>query len=603
MRNRIHTSLALKLSHGILLMVIPIFFLSMGIFFLQSRRIVRLEATELACNMLNTTTQRVRNDMSMVETACKANEHRVWDDLRPEALQRLAQTIVRSNSHVYDCNIVIDSTASPLKEEAWYKTAQISNTACWVAPSEEEKTGEEHIFHYSKPLHYPDGRFAGVMATSLSLGQLTEAVSVSKRTYPNSYFFIIGEEGQFFVHPDSTRLLSQTIFSDADPHSQADYFALGYEMTAGKKGTMKVDINGADCRVCYEPVPGTPWSIAYVCPDSDILHSYHRLIYIIVMLVLIGLVVIVLLCYRIVSHAIDPINKLLTKLQLIADGHYDTHISHSDREDVIGRLQNSFALMLQSLYFHMGSIRYTAEQTERRNAELIEATRKAEEAVKQKTTFIQNMTHQIRTPLNIIMGFTQILRDSKMSDEEMKVVTEAMEHNSMTLNRMVTMLFDSSDTGASKELNSHKHDLVSCNDVAREAVAYSELNVPGIPVRFETALPDTFCIHTSELYLMRSLRELLYNAARYSDGKNVTMKITETEEAVRFIVEDTGTGMAEEYRALMFEPFTKVNDLSEGLGLGLSLAKRHAENLGGDLWLDESYDKGCRFILELPKYR
>jgi signal transduction histidine kinase len=81
------------------------------------------------------------------------------------------------------------------------------------------------------------------------------------------------------------------------------------------------------------------------------------------------------------------------------------------------------------------------------------------------------------------------------------------------------------------------------------------------------------------------------------------MKITETEEAVRFIVEDTGTGMAEEYRALMFEPFTKVNDLSEGLGLGLPLAKRHAENLGGDLWLDESYDKGCRFILELPKYR
>ncbi len=99
---------------------------------------------------------------------------------------------------------------------------------------------------------------------------------------------------------------------------------------------------------------------------------------------------------------------------------------------------------------------------------------------------------------------------------------------------------------------------------------------------------------------MRSIRELLYNAAKYSDGQNIVLCINRTADTVRFIVEDTGPGIAEEDAPRLFEMFTKVNDLSEGLGLGLALAKRHLRNLGGDLILDTSYHAGCRFIIELP---
>jgi C4-dicarboxylate-specific signal transduction histidine kinase len=78
-------------------------------------------------------------------------------------------------------------------------------------------------------------------------------------------------------------------------------------------------------------------------------------------------------------------------------------------------------------------------------------------------------------------------------------------------------------------------------------------------------------------------------------------RVQETDHSVRFIVEDQGLGIAEAYREQMFVPFTKVNELSEGLGLGLPLSKRHSQNLGGDLIFDTSYHEGCRFILELPK--
>jgi signal transduction histidine kinase len=100
---------------------------------------------------------------------------------------------------------------------------------------------------------------------------------------------------------------------------------------------------------------------------------------------------------------------------------------------------------------------------------------------------------------------------------------------------------------------------------------------------------------------MRTIRELLYNSAKYSDGKHVSMHVTQTENTIRYIVEDVGSGLSEEQQEMIFMPFGKINDLSEGLGLGLPLAKRHAQGLGGDLTLDTTYQEGCRFILELPK--
>jgi signal transduction histidine kinase len=161
------------------------------------------------------------------------------------------------------------------------------------------------------------------------------------------------------------------------------------------------------------------------------------------------------------------------------------------------------------------------------------------------------------------------------------------------------MLFDSSDTGLSQELESHKSDHVSCNDVAREAVSYVKLHYPDVHINMETQLADDFCIQTNRMYLMRALRELLYNSAKYSDGQHVVLRISLTDDAVNFIVEDTGKGISEADSEHLFKFFTKVDDLSEGLGLGLPLAKRHAQNLGGDIIFDPTYHDGCRFVLNI----
>ena len=639
----IRKSFSTKLSFGILIMAVVIFVLSLGVLFSQSRHLIRTKAVGRASNVLNTTMQRLTRHIMTIENATNSYSWMIEQSFEPEALLGYSNLIVRLNPHIDGCSIsaepdmfkqygkhfsvytvresaatgaasdtVSDSITTVIEEEydyfhkIWYKTPRELKTGCWVVYTDEadslELTLDGMVASYGKPLYSADSSIVGIISTDLSFLRLSKVMSEVK-PYPNSYFMMIDEEGRFIIHPDSTRLFSQTIFTNADPRGSFDRIALGHEMTAGKKGQMVVIVNGSPCLVCYQPVAGTKWSLALVCPDSDVLAGYYRLTYIIIPLLVIGLLIILLLCHRVVAHAIRPLNQLFEKTQSIAAGNMEVHIPKSQSEDVVGRLQNSFATMLQSLNFHMGSVRYTSEQTRLRNEELEKATQLAQEAENQKTLFIQNVTHQIRTPLNIIMGFAQVLSDTNagsLSDEEMKSIPEMLQHNTMTLKRLVHMLFDSSDTGISEEMNSQQHEHVLCNQVARECIQYTLSNFSRIHIHFETDVADDFSIFTNGLYLMLSMRELLYNSAKYSDGKHITLRITHTDGKVLFCVEDTGPGISEERIEQMFEPFIKVDDLSEGLGLGLPLSKRHAQSLGGDLTLDTSYHEGCRFVLEVP---
>lgn len=632
MLNKIRKSFSTKLSLGILLMAVTIFVVSLGVLFTQSRHIIRTEAVGRTNAVLNTTMQHITRNLMTIENATNTYSWMIEQQFLPEQILDFTNRIVRFNPHIDGCSISAepnmfkkygryfsaytvretDTITTVIEEEyeyfqkIWYKTPHDLNGPCWAVYYDDtdslELTLEGMIASYGKPLYSADSSIVGIISTDLSLLRLSKVMSEVK-PYPNSYFMMIDDEGRYFIHPDSTRLFTQTIFTNTEPTKQYDIIALGHEMTSGKQGQMVVNINEAPCLVCYQPVTGTKWSLAIVCPDSDVLAGYYRLTYIVVPLLVIGLLIILLLCHRAVTVSIRPLNQLLDKTQAIASGNMEVHIPMSQRLDVIGRLQNSFATMLGALNFHMGSVRYTTEQTQLRNEELERATRLAKEADNQKTTFIQNVSHQIRTPLNIIMGFAQVLSDAsneKLSDEEMKSIIDMMNHNSKHLNRMLQMLFDSSDTGLTEELNSQKHDLILCNDVSREAIKNTNLHYPNLHIIFQSEVADDFCIQGNRMYLMRALRELLYNSAKYSDGQHISLHVIRTDNDIRFVVEDTGKTITEADSDTIFKFFAKVDDLTEGLGLGLPLAKRHVENLGGDLILDTSYQDGCRFIIEIP---
>ena len=635
-------SLSWKLSLGILLMAIPIFLLSIGILFSQSRDKVKKEATMHAASVVNTTMQHFTRFMEIVETATDVNDWEVTENLNSDSLLAYSRNIVILNGHIDGCSISTEPNTFPKYgrhfsaytvregdsvttvveepyeyfEKVWYKTPHLQGKPCWVVYFDESDslalTLDGMLASYSKPLYTETRRadgvlmrqFVGVISTDLSLLRLSR--DITKETpYDGSYFMMTDDDGRYFLHPDTAQLFTKTIFSDITPQENADIFALGHEMTTGKTGNMSVRINGEQCLVSYQAVPGTKWSLALVCPERSILRDYNRLNYIIAPLIVIGLLLVLLFSSVTVTHAIHPLHQLTRNLQRIAAGHYDEQIPRNEHRDVVARLQNSFATMQDSLNKHVNDIRQMNEEALRRNEELVHTSKLAKASSLQKTLFIQNVSHQIRTPLNIIMGFAQVLRENKslMPDEEAKSITDMMRHNSILLNRMLLMLSDCSARGTTEELYASKNEEVNCVEIAQESIDKARENFPDFDYRLNIDLPDDFTILSNHHYLLFSIRELLYNAVNYSTGGYAWLRVTEYLSKIRFIVQDEGPGIPKEESDRMFEMFAKGNDLSEGLGLGLALTKRHIQNLGGSVFIDESYTEGCRMVIELPQVK
>jgi signal transduction histidine kinase len=594
-------------------------------------------------SILRTTIQRVTNYMTTIESSTNANAWLLEENFCPDSLKLVTQRIVRLNPNVLSCTVSaepdlfpqyghyfsvytlndVDSITTAMEtdyayyDKAWYKTPLNSGKPCWIDPFVDYTEGavnhHEAVATYCRPLCSPSGKILGVIATEFSFAQLSKNIIATENTYPGAYFILLGGDGRYLIHPDSTRLFRKTIFSDADPMVNADRIALGHEMTDAKQGTLHVRINDQRYHVNYRPVPGTDWSIAMVCPDVEVLAGFNRLGYVIILILLLGLVGMALLSRVVVHQTIRPIKQLLTYTQHIVDGNYNEIIPRTKKTDVIGQLQNGFATMQEALHNHMGSISRTSEELKKRNEQRARDMALAEETVKKKTLFIQNLSHQMRTPLNIIMGFVDVLNDriverdngqekqGKSAHEELSEMISMMKYNAIHLKRMILMLFDSSSNTGAEELMNNRTDEVSCNEVARESIELTEDHFMGVKISFDTTLNDGVHILTNHLYLMRSIRELLYNSAKYSDGKHIHLAVTETTTTVLFTVTDVGPGLPNESDELLFKPFIKLDDLSEGLGLGLPLTKRHALSLGGDLIYDPSYREGCRFVLELPK--
>ena len=234
--------------------------------------------------------------------------------------------------------------------------------------------------------------------------------------------------------------------------------------------------------------------------------------------------------------------------------------------------------------------------------------------IEKKTSFIQSVLHQIRTPLSIITGFTDMLRNSiaaqRAGDREHVISTDylneikaSMKHNAIHLKRMVLMLFDSAETEVSSATGFlyNRSDEMPCNSLAQKCIDHTQSHFPGAKITFDTELPDTTYILTNHLFLFRTIRELLSNAVKFSDGKHIRLHVTETETTVRYIIEDEGPGLAEEALDLTLKPLVEMDDQLESSGLGLPMAYRHAKGLGGTLIHDSDYKNGCRFILEIPK--
>ena len=638
MRKNIRQSLSTMLCLNILVVVVLVFSLSLGFLYWQSRSIIRGEAIDEASHVLDNTALRVKGYMLEVETATRnilwlVNLH--YHD--KDSLLKYTHRIVANHPNTNGCSITMEpdfypgddygfsaysvrleefstpekDSVSTVREaeydyydKVWYKTPRQKRAACWVDPFDDYNDGTlsspDMIASYCVPINDQQGKFIGVISTDLSLKKLTETIT-AEHPYEHSYFMMLGSDGHYFVHPDTTKLLKQTIFTGTDPRDHTDIVTLGYEMTNGRSGYMEVNIDGKSHIVLYRPLEGTQWSVALVCPSNELLRGYNRLNYILLPLLLIGLLLLVLGCHRIVKHFIQPLGLLAAELRQIGHGDYQKPLPPSQRTDLIGQLQNSFCQMRRSISQHISDAEQTKSETEQRTKELEEATQLARQASEQKTQFMQDMSHQIRTPLNIVHGFSQVLRDDceSIPDDEKQQIAETMYVHTNAFDYMVSKLLTASLIESHQSISTD--DIVSCSELAREAFdSTSGLIAHTAEMFLDCRVPDEFSVKTNRHHLLIVLTELLFNALHFTTEGSVTMRVEIVDDNLLFIIEDTGPGIPPDKVDFVFEKFTKIDMFTEGLGLGLFLCRRVVQLMGGSLTLDTQYTGGCRFMLQLP---
>ncbi len=385
--------LSVRVSLWVVTFAAIIFNVALGFFFVQAREAVRQEAINRATQILNNTSLRVDSILNRVEVASAMTK---WLVLRhpeePDSMFVYSRSMLLNNPDFYNCSIAFEPYY--FKEKGryfsaytihvgdslrtiqggsesyqyffmdWYLMPMLLNKPCWTEPYMDYDVAtntSEMLTSYSQTITDRQGTVIGVINTSLSLTWLSQNIS-SIKPYPNSYSVMIGRGGTYFVHPDSTKISRQTIFTQAMEEPDTALVALGHAMQRGEEGMKRMRISGEDSYVFYKPLGQTGCSMAIVCPESDIFGGFDRLRNSVRTIVLVGLLLMLFFFIRIITRELRPLHRLAKGAETIASGNFDTKLPELKREDEIGQLSTSFGNMQQSLVKYIEELKDTTAE-------------------------------------------------------------------------------------------------------------------------------------------------------------------------------------------------------------------------------------------------
>lgn len=232
--------------------------------------------------------------------------------------------------------------------------------------------------------------------------------------------------------------------------------------------------------------------------------------------------------------------------------------------------------------------------------ELRRAKEHAEQASRMKSDFIQSMSHEVRTPLNSIIGFSQVLASKYHDDPATDEYASIIVSSSLNLLRLVDDVLDIAFLDQAGELP--RTDFTALNNHCHECVSKALTEVkPGVTMIFEPS-PDDPVVHTNLKRIMQVLQHLLHNAAKFTVRGEIILTYTclMAQRKLCFTVSDTGPGIPPEEQEQVFGRFVKLDAFSQGTGLGLPVCRMIVGKLGGTLRVDPAYTEGCRMRLEIP---
>ena len=389
----IRRKLSVRVSLWVVFFAALIFNAALAFLFYQSREAVRQEAVNHATQILDKTSLRVEGILNRVEVASNMTKWMV--ERHPERADSMfvySRGILQNNPDFYNCSIAFrpyyfrgygryfsaytkhvgdsirtiqgGSDSYQYFYEDWYLMPQLLEKPCWTEPYMDLDVAtntSEMVTSYCQTITDKQGEVIGVINTSLSISWLSQTISAVK-PYPHSYSIMIGRGGTYFVHPDTTKITRQSIFTATMEQPDAALTDLGYAMQRGEEGMKHMRINGEESYVFYKPLGQTGCSMAIVCPERDIFSGFDRLRRSVMIIVSGGLLLMLYVFIRIITHELKPLRRLARGAETIASGQFDAPLPDLQRIDEIGQLSQSFGNMQQSLVKYIDELKDTTAQ-------------------------------------------------------------------------------------------------------------------------------------------------------------------------------------------------------------------------------------------------
>ena len=403
--DRFRNSLAMRTSAWVLLGAALLFLGTLTYIFHRSGIAVKREASNRAVQILDNTVLRVNGILEDVELAANNLEWLVHRDLTdPEAVVTYSNEVVRNNPDLNSCSISFEPYYFPeqgryysiysyrdvnddvqWEQEGddsyqyfyrnWYLLPKLLEKPCWTEPYEDlgvddaVETGSQMLVSHCRPIYDGNGEFVGTISLDISLKWLSQTISDVK-PYPNSYSILVGHGGTYLVHPDPNKLFYQTLFTDGLVNPDPEKYALGQSMRRREEGMREMMLEGVKCYVYYKPVEINGWSLAIVCPESDIFVSLKRMRRQVGWNMLLGLLLLFPLLAWLIHKQLYPLRGLAVEADAIASGDLNHQLEPVDRTDEIGVLNQSFRNMQTSLVRHIEDLTAATASRERMEREL-----------------------------------------------------------------------------------------------------------------------------------------------------------------------------------------------------------------------------------------
>ncbi len=417
----------------------------------------------------------------------------------------------------------------------------------------------------------------------------TLAKQVGKLKFGSTgYAFIVDRKGSILAHPNTEYISGAQLknYSEYPPvknilQDKGGY--LSFEDSQGKKW------------VSYTSKIDNSWSVVLLQEQQEFFDNKRKFEYLSFFIGLVTILGTSGLTLVLANRLVQPIADLTGAAQNIASGKLDNKVK-IDRQDELGILASSFNQMASQLntYFE----------------ELEQAKESAISANHAKDRFIGNISHELRSPLNGIIGYAKILKRELPLDKRQTQEFEIIEESGLHLLTLINDLLDFSKNQANKmKLNPNEVNLPSFLKGIIGIVS-SDAKQKGLEVicTFKN-LPDS--IEADEKRLRQILINLLNNAIKFTERGRVILKVTaidktldyeqKYEQKIRFEVIDTGVGISQVEQSKIFQPFEQADQArlkNVGTGLGLSISQQLVRLMGGTLQVKSKLGQGSNFWFE-----